>query len=143
MSTSTNARSTAYNDRRTITTSGAKPRVPSYRAAAKERPSSSGDILPDDSASNAPRRTNASHRVNGSSRSITERQTERIRSQTTTKGSLQVRTKSPVKSPVESYAVDGLGVDVRQPTLPDYHRTSSPATTTAPVPRREKNSLRK
>ncbi|KAL8969485.1 MAG: hypothetical protein Q9183_001971 [Haloplaca sp. 2 TL-2023] len=141
MSTATNPRNTAYNDRRTATTTGAKPRLASYRTAAKERPSSSGDIGPDDSASNAPRRTNASIRTNGSVRSVAEKQTERVRSQITSRESLQVRTKSPVKSSVKSFPVNGSGEDVRPSRASNYHRTSSPAAATAPVPPKEKVAL--
>ncbi|KAL9003124.1 MAG: hypothetical protein Q9188_003988 [Gyalolechia gomerana] len=136
MSTSANPRSAAHNDRRGTTTSGAKPRVPSSRAAGKERPTASGELLPDDSASNAPQRSNTSHRVNGYSRNTTERQSARIRSQVTTRESLQVRTKSPVKS----YAADTSDVDNGRPRSRDFDRRSSPmaAPTAAPQPRREK-----
>ena len=143
MSTSTNTRNTAYNDRRTATTSGAKPRLASHRTAAKDRSSSSGDIGPDDSASKAPRRADASIRTNGSARSAAERQTERVRSQITSRESLQVRTKSPVKSSVKSFPVNGSGEDIRPSRASDYHRTSSPAAATAPVPPKEKVALRK
>ncbi|KAL8719289.1 MAG: hypothetical protein Q9225_003691 [Loekoesia sp. 1 TL-2023] len=138
MSTSANLRSAAYNDRRTTATSGAKPRVPSSRAAGKEKATSSGEVLPDDSASNAPQRSNAPHRVNRYSRNTTERQTARIRSQVTTRESLQVRTKSPVKS----YAVDGNDEDTERPRSRDFDRRSSPAAaaTIAPQPRKEKAS---
>ncbi|KAL8698129.1 MAG: hypothetical protein Q9201_006737 [Fulgogasparrea decipioides] len=137
MSASTNPRSTIYNDRRTTATAGAKPRVPSIRAARQERPSSAGDILPDDSASNAPQKPSTSSRFNGYSRNTSQRQTERLRSQVTTRESLQVRTKSPVKS----YAVDGNGVDIRQPRLPDYNRMSSPTPATISVSRKEEVTL--
>ncbi|KAL8735199.1 MAG: hypothetical protein Q9166_001075 [cf. Caloplaca sp. 2 TL-2023] len=137
MSSSVNPRSTAYNDRRTPTTSGAKPRVPSSRVAVKERPTSSGDIVPDDSASNAPQRSTAPHKVNGYSRNATERQTERVQSQVTTRERLQLRTKSPVKS----YPVDGNGIDAPRPRSRDYGRLSSPVPATAPIPRREKATL--
>ncbi|KAI4245946.1 MAG: hypothetical protein L6R40_002162, partial [Gallowayella cf. fulva] len=137
MASSANPRSTAYNDRRTAATSGAKPRVPSSRAAAKERPTSSGDIIPEDSASNAPHRPAASYRVNGYSRNTAERQTERIQSQVTTRERLQMRTKSPGKI----YAVDGNDSDVRRPRSQEHAPPSSPVTTTAPPPRKEKDKL--
>ncbi|KAL8816197.1 MAG: hypothetical protein Q9223_004757 [Gallowayella weberi] len=139
MSFSTNPRSTAYNDRRTAATSGAKPRVPSSRAAAKERPTSSGDIVPEDSASNAPQRSNPSHRVNGYSRNTTERQTERLQSQVTTRERLQVRTKSPVKS----YTVHGNGTDSRPSGSREAGQTSSPVAAIAAIPRKDKVPLRK
>lgn len=141
MSASVNPRSTAYNDRRTTTTSGAKPRIPSSRAAGKERPTSSGEIQPEDSASNAPQKPDTSHRVNGYSRNTTERQTARMQSQVTTRESLQVRRKSPAKS----YQSNGEGLDTRRPRSRDLDRISSPpaAAAPAPLPRREKLARRK
>ncbi|KAL8918565.1 MAG: hypothetical protein Q9208_007277 [Pyrenodesmia sp. 3 TL-2023] len=136
MSTSGNPRSVAHNDRRAATTSGAKPRVPSSRAAARERPTSSGEIQPEDSASNAPQEPNTSHRVNGYSRNTTERQTARVQSHVTTRETLQVRTKSPVKS----FPLNGDAADDRRPRSRDLDRMSSPPVATAPAPvrRREK-----
>ncbi|KAL8676159.1 MAG: hypothetical protein Q9186_007290, partial [Xanthomendoza sp. 1 TL-2023] len=137
MSSTANPGSTAYNDRRTAATSGAKPRVPSSRAAAKERPISSGDIVPEDSASNAPQRSTTSHRVNGYSRNTTERQTARLQSQVTTRERLQVWTKSPIKS----YAVDGNGADAQRSGLQERGQTSSPVAAIAPIPNKEKVAL--
>lgn len=136
MSTAANPRSAAHNDRRNATTSGAKPRVPSSRTTTRERPTSSGELLPDDSASNAPQRSNTSHRANGYSRNTSERQTTRIHSQITTRESLQVRTKSPMKS----YAVDGNNIDTGRPNSQGFDRRSSPAAalTAASQPRKEK-----
>ncbi|KAL8931445.1 MAG: hypothetical protein Q9211_006957, partial [Gyalolechia sp. 1 TL-2023] len=136
MSTSANPRSAAPSDRRGTATSGAKPRVSSSRAAGKERPSSSGELLPDDSASNAPQTSHTTHRVNGHSRNTTERQTARIHSKVTTRESLQVRTKSPVKS----YAVHGNDIDTRQPKSRDFDWGSSAvaAPTASPRPSKEK-----
>ncbi|KAL8803692.1 MAG: hypothetical protein Q9182_003024 [Xanthomendoza sp. 2 TL-2023] len=134
MSSSTNPRGTAYNDRRTAATTGAKPRVPSSRAAAKERPTSSGDIVPEDSASNAPQR---SQRINGYSRHTTERQTERLQAQVTTRERLQVRTKSPIKS----YTVHGNGTDPRPSGSQEAGQTSSPVAAIASIPRKEKVAL--
>lgn len=138
MSSSVNPRGTAYTDRRNGTAC-AKPRLPSSRATARERPSSSGDIEPDDSASNAPQRPNPSYRANGYSRNTTERQTSRVQSQLTTRESLHVRTKSPVKK----YAVNGDDVDTRRPRSEEYGRLSSPVPATIPIPQTEKTNLRK
>ncbi|KAL8829208.1 MAG: hypothetical protein Q9170_006277, partial [Blastenia crenularia] len=139
MSTSANPRGTTYNDRRNAATSGAKPRVASSRPATRERPISSGEVQPDDSASNAPQKPNAAHRVNGYSRNTIERQTARIRSQVTTKESLQVRKKSPVKG----YALDGNGIDNGRPVSRELDRRSSlvGAQTTAAVPKKGKVNL--
>ncbi|KAL8653208.1 MAG: hypothetical protein Q9226_003939, partial [Calogaya cf. arnoldii] len=137
MSSSVNPRNTAYSDRRNNGTTGAKPRLPSSRATAKERPSSSGDIVPDDSASNAPQRPNPSYRTNGYSRNATERQTSRVQSQLTTRESLHVRTKSPVKK----YTVNGDHVDTRPPRSEEYGRLSSPVPTTIPLPNAVKSGL--
>ena len=141
MSTSVNPRGVAYNDRRPTATSGAKPRLPSSRAAGKERPTSSGELLPDDSASNAPQRSNSSQKPNEYSRITADRHSARIHSQVTTRESLQVRTKSPVRS----YAVDGADVDLERPRSRDLDRKSSPAATTfmAPSPGKEKATRRK
>ncbi|KAI4259938.1 MAG: hypothetical protein L6R42_004309, partial [Xanthoria sp. 1 TBL-2021] len=136
MSSSVNPRGTAYTDRRNGT-AGAKPRLPSSRATARERPSSSGDIEPDDSASNAPQRPNPSYRANGYSRNTTERQTSRVQSQLTTRESLHVRTKSPVKK----YAVNGDDVDTRRPRSEEYGLLSSPVPATIPIPKTEKTNL--
>ncbi|KAL8950465.1 MAG: hypothetical protein Q9222_003505 [Ikaeria aurantiellina] len=136
MSTSVNPRSTAYNDRRTTTTIGAKPRLPSSRAAARERPTSSGEILPEDSASNAPTKTDAPPRVNGYSRHTSERQTGRIHTQVTTRESLQVRTKSPVKS----YGVSSNHTITRRPVSQEDDDLDGPATTTATTRKKEKSA---
>ncbi|KAL8841844.1 MAG: hypothetical protein Q9176_003031 [Flavoplaca citrina] len=136
MSSSANPRNNAYNDRRNGT-AGTKPRLPSSRATAKERPGSSGDVVPDDSASNAPYRPNPSYKTDGYSRNTTERQTSRIKSQLTTRETLQVRTTSPGKK----YAVNGDHLGIRRPRSEDSGRLSSPVTTTAPPPRAEKSRL--
>ncbi|KAI4264949.1 MAG: hypothetical protein L6R38_009747 [Xanthoria sp. 2 TBL-2021] len=136
MSSSVNPRSTAYNDRRNGT-AGAKPRLPSSRATAREKPSFSGDIVPDDSASNAPQRPNHSYRTNGYSRNTTERQISRVQSQLMTRESLHVRTKSPVKK----YAVNGDDVDTRRPRSEEHGRLSSPVPATIPIPKTAKTNL--
>ncbi|KAL9600331.1 MAG: hypothetical protein Q9219_003281 [cf. Caloplaca sp. 3 TL-2023] len=137
MSTSANPRSAVYNDRRSAATSGAKPRVPSSRPAGKERPTSSGEVLPDDSASNAPQSSNTSHRINGFSKNTTERQTARTHSQVTTRENLRIRKKSPMKSP----AVDGNESDAGQVGSQEFDWKSAaaaPVPLAAPQPRREK-----
>ena len=70
---------------------------PSSRVNAKERPLSSGEVIPEDSASNIGGRQTASgtYRTNGTS-TVLGKRTERVRE--TTREKLQVRTKSPVKS---------------------------------------------
>ncbi|KAL8709328.1 MAG: hypothetical protein Q9220_005921 [cf. Caloplaca sp. 1 TL-2023] len=138
MSTSGNPRNTAYNDRRTTTTTGAKLRFPSSRAAARERPTSSGEILPEDSASNAPTKADPPPRVNGYSRHTSERQTGRIHTQVTTKESLQVRTKSPVKR----YGVDGDHTDTRRPISRESADFDSPAVAAAAARKKEKPARR-
>ena len=98
MSSSTNARSAAYKDRRTAATSGAKPRLPTSRAGAKEGPDPSGELVPEDSASNAPRRkvSTGTSRIDSWGRRTTETETQKIRSQTTTRERLQARKTNPV-----------------------------------------------
>ena len=97
MSTATN-RHAADSSRRPPTTSGAKFRGPSSRVAAKERPLSSAEVIPEDSASNAaPRRTaSEAHKVNGGSRAVSERQLGRA--QIANRDTYHVRTISPVKT---------------------------------------------
>ncbi|KAL8999912.1 MAG: hypothetical protein Q9169_001318 [Polycauliona sp. 2 TL-2023] len=136
MSSSVNPRNTAFNDRRNGT-AGAKPRLPSSRATARERPTSLGDIGPDDSASNAPYLPNPSYKTNGYSRNTSERQTGRIQSQLTTRESLHVRAKSPVKN----YAVNGDHLDTRRPRSEEYGRLSSPSPIPAPIPKTEKTNI--
>ncbi|KAI4100842.1 MAG: hypothetical protein LQ339_005345 [Xanthoria mediterranea] len=138
MASSVNPRSAAYNDRRNGAAS-AKPRLPSSRTTPKERPISSGDIVPEDSASNAPQRPNPSSRTNGYSRNTTERQTTRIQSQLTTRESLHVRTKSPLKK----YAVNGDNADTLRPRSEEYGRLSSPVPATTAVPETEKRNLQR
>jgi len=136
MSTSANARNAAETSRRPSTSTGAKIRPPSSRVAAIERPFSSGEVIPEDSASNAPHRRSASgtSKINGSSRSFGGRQTERIH--LTTRDSFQVRTRSPVKAPA------GDGVEERSPTDIPSKQGSRAAERPAPAPRKEKKVLR-
>ena len=132
MSTSTNARNAADNSRRPSATSGAKSRVPSSRVAAKETLLSSGEVIPEDSASNHPHRRNASgtSKVNGGSGRFSERQVHLA-----TRDNLQVRTRSPVKVPVRDEADDRIPSD-----LPS-RQGSRPASRPAPAPRKEKKVL--
>ena len=136
MSTTTNARNPADSSRRP-TTSGTKSRVPSSRVAAKERGLSSGEVIPEDSASNPPHRRSASgtSKVNGSTRGISERQKERVH--LVTRENLQVRTRSPVKVPI----LDG-GRDRTPSDLPS-REGSRAAERPAPAPKKEKKALRK
>ena len=121
MSTTTNARTSADSSRRPSTTSGTKPRVPSSRLAAKERGLSSGEVIPEDSASNPPHRRTASgtSKVNGSIRGISQR-----------------RTKSPVKTPVGDEEEDRIPSDL--PSRQGSRANERPA----PAPREEKKALR-
>ena len=100
MSTTANARNTAGNSKRPSTTSGAQSRAPSSRLGARERPLSSAEVIPEDSASNGPHRNSASgaQKVNGSTTTYSERQTGRVH--LATRENLQVRTRSPTKVPV-------------------------------------------
>ena len=136
MSTTTNARTSADSSRRPSTTSGTKSRVPSSRLAAKERGLSSGEVIPEDSASNPPHRRTASEtsKVNGSTRGISQRQTERVH--LVTKENLQVRTKSPVKVPVGDEEEVRIPLDL--PSRQGSRATERPA----PAPRKEKKALR-
>jgi len=97
MSTSAQAKNAAESSRRPSTTSSANFRAPSSRVTAKERPFSSGEVIPEDSASNAPSRGSVSEaqKANGSSRAVSERQIGRVH--LATRDNLQVRTRSPVK----------------------------------------------
>lgn len=101
MSSAGNARSAAYNDRRTAATTSAKPRAPSARADAKERPDSQGELFPQDSASNvgsvSRRAAPGTHKASGSIGGTRERRTEKTH--ITTKETLQVRITSPERRP--------------------------------------------
>ncbi len=136
MSTTTNARNPADSSRRPSTTSGTKSRVPSSRVAAKERRLSSGEVIPEDSASNPPHRRSASgtSKVNGSTRGISERQKER--GHLVTKENVQVRMRSPVKVPTGDGEEDRISSDL--PSRQGSRATERPA----PAPRKEKKALR-
>ncbi|KAI4093020.1 MAG: hypothetical protein LQ344_003167 [Seirophora lacunosa] len=134
MATPVSARSTAINERRAITTSSAKPLIPSSRATGKGR-SSSSEILPDDSASNVLRDNIDKRGINGYSSQVTERQTARLQSRTATRESLHVGTKGFVKNGL----VDGATGDARPSRSRDFDSVSSPPAAVAPMlPRREK-----
>lgn len=115
MSTTANARNTAESSRRLSATSGAKSRPPSSRLGARERPLSSAEVIPKDSASNGPHRRSASgaHKVNGSTTTFSDRQTAGVH--LATRENLQVRTRRPVKVPVGD-GVEDRGSKERVPT---------------------------
>ena len=106
MLNSKNARSTADNSRQPSATSGDKFRAPSSQSGTRERPLSFAEVIPDDSASNGPGRRSASgaQKINGSIK-ISERKTGRVH--LATRENLQVRTRSPVKSPLDDGIEDG------------------------------------
>ena len=97
MSNMVNARNSAESSKRPSTSLGAKFRGPSSRVATKDRPLSSGEVIPEDSASNAPPRRSASevHEINGGSRTGSERQSGKV--QLSVRDSARIRTRSPVK----------------------------------------------
>ena len=115
MSTSANARIATESNKRPSTASGAKSRTNSSRVAPRERPFSSGEVIPEDSASNASPRRSASgaHKLDGGNKVDSKRQTGRIH--LSSRDNLQLRTRSPVKistgdgaserSPRESHAI--------------------------------------
>ncbi len=107
MSTTASARNTTENSRRPSAASGAHSRAPSSRLGARDRPLSSAEVIPEDSASNGPHRRNASgaHKANGSTARFGEKQTGRVH--LATRENLQFRTRSPVKVSV------GNGVEDR------------------------------
>lgn len=78
-------------------------------------------VLPQDSASNAPRRRT----VNGSIRSASGRQTERVRF--STRESVRISTRSPAKDSPQKSAGD------REPKVVDPPAVSSPATDRQPT----------
>lgn len=137
MSTSANTRSPAENSRRPSTTTGAKSRAPSSRVAGRERPFSSSEVIPEDSASNGPQRRSASgtSKSNGGSvRTFGGRQTERIH--LATRDNLQVRTRSPVKATKEN------DMEERGSAEKPSRQGSRAAERPAPVLKKEKKALR-
>ena len=91
--------------------------APSSRVHAKERPLSSGEVIPEDSASNFGGRQTASgtFRPNGTS-TVLGKRTEKVRE--TTREKLQVRTRSPVK--LKTRPGVGGGEDARN-QMPSRH----------------------
>lgn len=136
MSTTVNARNTAETSTRPSATSGAKSRAPSSRLGAKERPLSSAEVIPEDSASNGPHRRSASgaQKMNGHTTSG-ERQTGRVH--LATRENLQVRTRSPVKLPMGD-GVEDRGSKERVSTRPSSRAVEGQAQS----PRKEKKVLR-
>ena len=104
MSNQVNSRSAPQSDRIPSSTFGRRGLA--ARAGTRERPPSS-EVAPDDSASNASHRRvpSAMNKVNGVSRNYGERQT--VKTATTTRDSLQFRTRSPVKSSFENADANG------------------------------------
>ena len=141
MSSSANPRSVAYNERRPTASNSAKPRVTSSQQEERQKPGSSGEVFPDDSASNAPHKKNASgsQRINSYSRNTSERQTEKVQSQVTTRETVQIRTRSPVKSS----GIGGIGMDGRSSKARDLSRMGSPSIITNAVPKKARGNRRK
>ncbi|KAL9098405.1 MAG: hypothetical protein Q9163_005928 [Psora crenata] len=133
MSNAGNARSPAQHDR--IPSVSFSRRGPSSRATTRERPSSSSELIPDDSASNAPprRATSGASKANGVSKSYTERQTGKV--QVTTRENVQIRIRSPLKSSFGDGGEDGSLGNVSKP---DGHA----APKNLPSARRDKKPLR-
>ena len=138
MSSFLNARNTAENARRPSTTSGAKARGPSSRVATKEKPLSSGEVIPEDSASNAPPRRGVSDaiKVNGSSKTTSERHIGRVN--LGRRDNLQVRTRSPVKIPLDD-GDNEKSPSERFPVRP----SSQPGDAWALGPKKERKNPRK
>ena len=89
----------------------ARSRVPSFRASGKEHPLPSGEIIPEDSASNAPSRkpSSGAYKANGTTTEYASNSKERVQVKTKnyTREKVQVRTRSPVKKPSdESFGQD-------------------------------------
>ena len=106
MSTTINAQNTSESNRRPTATSGAQSRASSSRLGARERPLSSAEVIPEDSASNGPNRKSASggQKTNGSTATFGQRQTGRVH--LATRENLQLRTRSPVKISVSDGVED-------------------------------------
>lgn len=115
MSGGMSARSTAQHDR--VPSASFSRRGPAARTVMRERPTSSSEVAPDDSASNVSHRRVASGatKVNGGSKPFSERLTERTR--ITTKDVVQSRARSPVKSSFDSLG-GGHGQDGQQLARP-------------------------
>lgn len=88
-------------DRGPSTTFSTHPKTrgaPSSRVSAKERAPSSGEVIPEDSASNVggKRMVSGSYRTNGGGSTVLGKRTEKGRE--TIREKLQVRTRSPFKT---------------------------------------------
>ena len=136
MSTTANARNTAENSRRTSAKSGVQSKAPSSRLGAKERPLSSAEVIPEDSASNGPhRRASGAQKMNGSTTTLSEKQTRRVH--LTMRENLHVRSRSPVKVSM------GDGVEERESKERLLTRQSGRVVEgQAQSPRKEKKILR-
>jgi len=132
MSTTSTARSTAYNDRRARTT---RPRVPSLRDDAKQRPLSQDGHLPQTpvGAAGVPLPpsggTSWSGRTKESVPFTTERKTEKT--QVTTKEQLQVQMRSPRKQPPHQKDARARSPD-RDGVRPDSRAGAGAESLTAP-----------
>lgn len=120
MSSSGNTRNAAFNDQRASAKIPPKPSIPSSRLGTQGRPESREDIFPQDSASNAPRRSPSdASKTNGSTRITNERQTERIRF--SSRDTIRIHTRSPVKEPLDNAPSD------REPKVAEPARVNSRA----------------
>ena len=104
--------------------------APPSRVSAKERPLSSGEVIPEDSASNVGGRQTASgsYRTNGTS-TILGKRTERVRE--TTREKLQLRTKSPAK-PQTRGGVNGEDTKSQMPSKQGNQAANGLASEQAP-----------
>ena len=134
MSNVGNARSAAQHERVQSTSFGRKGS--SSRTPTRDRPPSSSELVPDDSASNVSPQgaVSGGSKVNGVSKPYSEKETRKI--QGTTRESLYVRMRSPVK---KSF---GDGADERIPRgLSPQDGQVAPGT--MPGVRKVKKALRK
>lgn len=138
MSGAGTARTRVEHDQGPSTTFGARSRVPSSRAQTRERPLSSVEVIPEDSASNGPHRRVASvpQKANGfPCKSTSERQKGKIN--LTTRDNIQIRTRSPTKASASD------GVDERGSRGSSRQGQGSQAShRAAPPPKKEKEPLR-
>ena len=116
MSTTASARNTAEGSRRTPATSGAQSKGSSARLGARERPLSSVEIIPEDSASNGPHASaSGAHKMNGSTSTFGERQTGRVH--LAARENLQFRSMGAVKISAKE-SVDDRSSKEKLPTRP-------------------------
>lgn len=135
MSNAGSGRTRAEHDRGPSTTFGSRSRATASRLGTRERPPSSGEVIPEDSASNGPHRRvlSGSQRHNGFSKDSTERQMANIR--VTKRDTLQVRTRSPVKVPPGEYAEDIFSRGAPRQSGPAISKATPPTS-------KEKKALR-